>query len=278
MDSFIQGPAGRLAIRHKGLDASPSNAVILVQGANMSGQLGYDFSFDGRADYSMMEAMVGRGFGAVTFSIRGYRDSELSGSPLEVDTEAAIEDLDAVVAWAAGMGFLRPHLVGWSWGGRIVGHFAARHADRLDRLVLLDPALGGGNRIPFPGKEPWWSNTHAYFFDRLEAEFTELDARHALGRQVEALEPRSPNGIRLENETGSRQVVPSAVLAPTLMLYGHAAGAQNYMQGGVDRLEFFRALPNPDKAFVIVPGGGDYAHLQNPRARIFRAIADFLDG
>lgn len=61
-DLFIDGPAGKLSVRTKGLEAKPAHVVILVQGANLSGQLGYDFSFAGRSDYSMMEALVERGF------------------------------------------------------------------------------------------------------------------------------------------------------------------------------------------------------------------------
>jgi hypothetical protein len=60
------------------------------------------------------------------------------------------------------------------------------------------------------------------------------------------------------------------------MLYGSEAGKQDYMQGGWDRLLFFKSLANDDKTFVLVPGGGDYAHLQNPRARVFAASIDFL--
>ncbi len=57
-DLFIPGPAGKLSLRTTGLEAKPAHIVILVQGANLSGQLGYDFAFCGRSDYSMMEALV----------------------------------------------------------------------------------------------------------------------------------------------------------------------------------------------------------------------------
>ena len=60
------------------------------------------------------------------------------------------------------------------------------------------------------------------------------------------------------------------------MVYGAAAGKQDYMQGGWNRFAFFEALATDDKAYVSIPGGGDYAHLQNPRARMCRACIDFL--
>ncbi|MDH7973268.1 alpha/beta fold hydrolase [Sphingomonas sp. AR_OL41] len=278
IDLFIDGPAGKLSVRTKGLDAKAKHVVILVQGANLSGQLGYDFAFDGRQDYSFMEALVARGYGAVTFSIRGYRDSELADHPHSVKTDEAIADTAAVIDWVIAQGFARPHLLGWSWGGRIVGRYAETRSDRIGRLVLLDPAIGGGNKVPFPEKDDWWSNAAAYFRDRLELEFMEAAAHEQLAVQAERDEPRSPNGIRVENEEGSVAADAGLINAPTLMLYGVAAGMQNYMQGGSGRADFFERLGTQDKALVVVPGGGDYGHLQNARHRMWKTIADFLDG
>ncbi|KQS04138.1 hypothetical protein ASG11_07660 [Sphingomonas sp. Leaf357] len=277
-DLFIPGRAGKLSVRTKGLEGKPDHVVILVQGANLSGQLGYDFSFDGRSDYSFMEALVARGFGVVTFSIRGYRDSDLTDHPHSVQTEQAIEDTATVIDWVIAQGFARPHLLGWSWGGRIVARYAETRADTIGRMVMLDPAIGGGNIVPFPEKHDWWSNTAAYFRDRLELEFMEASAHEALAAQAEAEEPRSPNGIRVENENGSVAAVADRITCPTLMLYGFAAGMQNYMQGGSGRADFFERLATHDKALVIVPEGGDYGHLQNARYRMWKTIADFLDG
>jgi hypothetical protein len=48
------------------------------------------------------------------------------------------------------------------------------------------------------------------------------------------------------------------------------------MQGSVQRGDFFERLATDDKALVIVPGGGDYAHLQNPRRACQGAIVEFL--
>lgn len=277
-DLFIDGPAGNLSVRTKGLETKPAHVVVLVQGANLSGQLGYDFSFDERDDYSMMEALVARGFGVVTFSIRGYRDSELKGHPHGVKTDQAIEDTAAVIDWVIAQGFAKPHLLGWSWGGRIVARYAETRADRIGRMVMLDPAIGGGNKIPFPEGNDWWFNAAAYFRDRLELEFMEGKAHEALAMQAEANEPRAPNGIRVENEEGSIPAIADRITVPTLMLYGVAAGMQNYMQGGSGRADFFERLATHDKALVIVPDGGDYGHLQNARHRMWRVIADFLDG
>lgn len=272
---FIDGKAGKLAVRIK-RPAQSRGTVVLVQGANMSGQLGYDLQVEGHPDYSFMDALNQAGFTAITFSIRGYFQSELNGDPHDVQTGAAIEDLVSVLDWVDGLGGPKTHLLGWSWGGRITARMLEQYPDRIDRLVLFDPALGGGQIVPFPGKEKWWQNSYEYFYDRLHAEYTEEGIRVGVATQASTLELNAPNGIRVENENGSTPAKASAITRPTLMLYGEAAGSNAYMHGAAVPSAFFDAIPNQDKALVIVPGGCDYIHLQRPRRRVHRIVADFL--
>lgn len=275
-DLMIPGVAGRLAVRTKGLAHRPQEVVVLVQGANLSGQAGFDFHVEGRSDYSMMDALVARGIGAVTFSIRGYANSEIPADPLAIDTDAAIEDLVSVIDWLAARGHRRPHVAGWSWGGRIAARFAEQHPRRLARLALLDPALGG-NRTGEPPTEAWFSGSWDWWYEgRLVTRFAEPAARKALADFVVAVEPRSPAGIRLENARGTIAARPEQIDCPTLLLYGSDAARQDYMQGTMPRAEFFERLAARDKRFVIVPDCGDYAHLEIPRRRIQRELADFL--
>ena len=274
-DFFIPGRAGQLAARSKGPDTRPADVVVLVQGANLTGQAGFDFSFSGGQDYSLMDALVERGIGAVTFALRGYGQSDIPEDPLSIDTDAAIEDLASVVDWLANNGYLRPHLLGWSWGGRIAARYGEQNPERVARMVLLDPALGGGNLIPFEPEEPWWSGGWDYFHEK-EAQYGREEMRRALADYVVEHEPRSPNGIRRENARGSIAADPEALTCPTLMIYGSGAGKAAYMHGGIQRAEYFEKLPTDDKALVLVPGGGDYAHLQPARRRIHAAIADFV--
>ena len=274
-DLFIPGPAGKLAVRTRGLENRPAHVVVLVQGANLTGQAGFDFSFPRGEDYSLMSALVERGFGAVTLALRGYGDSDAPADPLSVDTDAAIEDLACVMDWLGNEGYACPHLLGWSWGGRIAARYGEKHPDRVGRMVLLDPALGGGNLIPFEPEEPWWSGGWEYFYER-EAQYGAEEMRRALADYAVEYEPRSPNGIRRENARGSIAADPEALACPVLMIYGNGAGKAAYMHGGIQRAEYFERLPTADKALVMVPGGGDYAHLQPARRRIHAEIAGFL--
>jgi pimeloyl-ACP methyl ester carboxylesterase len=276
-DLFVPGPNGRLAVRTKGLESRPEHVVLLVHASNITGQLAFDFSFPGGADYSTMDPLVAAGFGAVTFSLSGYGLSDPPPDPLGYDTGAAIRDLDAVVAWLAAEGWHRFHLLGWSWGGRIVGHYASRNPTRVERLILMDPALGGNAPVPpvpVAGEE-WWANRTVDYLKRLEPEYTDADGHRAFAEAVERESPRAPNGIRVENALGKTVAVePDALTMPVLLLYGHAAARAPYMRGKYTRQDFFEALPAEDKQFV--PRSSDYGHLQGTRRLFHRAIVGFL--
>ncbi len=272
----IDGPVGDLALRAKGLAEKPSQIVIMVQGSNLTGQSIFDFSFPGGERYSLMDEIVALGYGAVTFSLRGYGASTPPADPMTVTTEAAMEDLAAVFDWAAAEGYARPHLLAFSWGGRIAGRFAEGSGHRIGRLVLYDVARGGGDLVLPAPTEPWFVNTPEFYLEKFEPAFTEPALREALARHVLLHDARSPNGIRLENASYTTPVDPDKITTPTLMIYGVAGAQANYMKGGMERGEFFERLATDDKAFVILPGGGDFAHFQGARFRLFRAIGEFL--
>jgi pimeloyl-ACP methyl ester carboxylesterase len=278
-DLFVDGPNGRLSVRAKGLEAAPDRVVVLVHASNVTGQIAYDFSFPGGQDYSLLDALVAAGFGAVTFALSGYGLSDPPADPLAYDTEAAIADLAAVAAWVEAQGWPRIHLLGWSWGGRIAGHYAAREAARVERLILMDPALGGNAPVlPVPGAdEPWWYNRTKDYLVRLEPEYTDPDGHQAFAEAVERESPRAPNGIRVENALGRTVAVePDGLAMPVLLIYGHAAARAPYMRGKYSRQDFFELLPAEDKRFVIIPRSSDYGHLQGTRRLFHRAIVDFL--
>ena len=277
-DLFIDGPEGRLSVRTKGMERRPEHVVVMVQGSNLSGQTGYDFQYAPDNSYSIMDPIAEAGFGAMTFSLRGYGLSDPPADPLSIRTEQAIEDLEAVMAWLHGQGYPTVDLLGWSWGGRINGHYASRNPTRVRKIVFIGPALGGGALItPGPAAdEAWWINTRADYEKRLEAHLMDADARDAFIDHMLAYNPKAPNGIRAENAVGSKRVDASQVQCPALMIYGAEGGKQSYMQGNMPRSEFFEALPTKEKALFVMPGGGDYGHLQGSRRKYHRTIVEFL--
>ena len=277
---FVPGPAGRLSVLAKGLDDAPTRVAVLVQGSNLSGQTGYDFSFPGGSDFSMMDAIADRGAGrrhaAVTFALRGYGASDPPDDPLECGTDSAADDLAAVMDWVAAQGFPKATLLGWSWGARIAGRYIARRPDRCDGVIFLGPAIGGGEPILPAPTEPWWINTEADYRVRLDPALMEREPLEALIRHIVTNDPKAPNAIRVENARGSVPIDPAAITCPALLIYGSEGGKQAYMKGVMPREKFFEALATKDKLLAVVSDSSDYVMYQRRRRTVQHLVTQFL--
>jgi pimeloyl-ACP methyl ester carboxylesterase len=71
----------------------------------------------------------------------------LSEKPQDYDYTLATR-IDDIAALIASLGLKRVHLVVHDWGGAIGFGFAARHPDRVGRLVILNTAAFASKRIP----------------------------------------------------------------------------------------------------------------------------------
>jgi pimeloyl-ACP methyl ester carboxylesterase len=248
-----------------------------VQGALLTGQTAYDPPV-GPPDLSLLAVLADLGFAAVTFAIRGYGASTVPEDPLAISTEDAMEDLAAVIAWTlAETGLSRVSLLGWSWGGRVVGRFVETHPELVDRVVLMDPALGGNKPTPErTPTSPWKQLTAEEYRNRLEPDFTDPEIVESVARYAAATDTRAPMGVARESTLGPVPVRPELVVRPTLMIYGEAAARADYMQGAETREAFFGRLGTDDRSFVVVPEAGDYMQFQRGRLRLHEHLATFL--
>src|SRR5215212_10409562 len=57
---------------------------------------------------------------------------------------------DRIAGWVADEGLPRVHIAGHSLGGAVAARLAARHPDRIDRLVLVDAAIRPEGTRPTP--------------------------------------------------------------------------------------------------------------------------------
>jgi epoxide hydrolase 4 len=79
--------------------------------------------------------LVEAGFTVITPDLRGYGESD---APSGVEAYTVDELAGDVAAIVRASGHARAHIVGHDWGGIVAWHFAAAHADLLDRLVILN--------------------------------------------------------------------------------------------------------------------------------------------
>jgi pimeloyl-ACP methyl ester carboxylesterase len=277
IDTTTTGPVGDLAIRARGVRPGAPAAVVLVQGALLSGQTAYDIPV-GPPDLALLRVLSELGYAAVTFAIRGYGASAVPDEPLQISTEDAITDLDAVVEWTrAQTGLERVSVLGWSWGGRIAARWAEDNAEVLDRLILMDPALGG--TPPMPDRvptSPWKELTVEEYRTRLEPDFIDPETCEAVARYAAQVDMRAPMGVAREGCMSPTPADPTRIVRPTLMVYGHAAARADYMQGAETRESFFGRLATDERVFAIVPDAGDYMQFQRGRFGLHEHLDHFL--
>ncbi|HKW22313.1 MAG TPA: alpha/beta fold hydrolase [Ktedonobacterales bacterium] len=87
--------------------------------------------------------VFGREYRTIAMDHRDTGDSD------EATADYTVADLaDDAAALLKALGIARAHVVGISLGGFTALQFALRHADMLDRLVLVATSAGGGAHVP----------------------------------------------------------------------------------------------------------------------------------
>jgi pimeloyl-ACP methyl ester carboxylesterase len=147
--------------------------VLFVHGAGTPAEVAFDVPY---ADYSWMGYLAAAGFDVFSMDMTGYGRSTRPSAMNEVcnlsaEQQSAIgrepceatytqqlttigsdwDDIDAVVEHIRSLRRVeRVSLVGWSLGGPRAGGYAARHPDRVEKLVLLAPAYDRARRAEPP--------------------------------------------------------------------------------------------------------------------------------
>jgi pimeloyl-ACP methyl ester carboxylesterase len=155
--------------------------VLFVHGAGTPAEVAFDVPY---GDYSWMGFLANAGFDVFSMDMTGYGRSTRPASmndpcnlaqnqqktfvpgfipavctpsyPRNVTTIASDwNDIDAVVDYIRTARHVdRVSLLAWSLGGPRAGGYAARHADKVQRLVLLAPAYGRTGPTEAPATVP----------------------------------------------------------------------------------------------------------------------------
>src|SRR5437773_357732 len=172
----IAGQTTQIYVRERSKAATPlrsanlaDRVVLFVHGAGTPAEVAFDVPYQ---DYSWMGYLAGAGFDVFSMDTTGYGRSTRPAAmndPCNLSQEqqktfvpgflaapcaasysrnvttiaSDWNDIDAVVDYIRALRHVaRVSLVAWSLGGPRAGGYAARHAEKVQKLVLLAPAYG----------------------------------------------------------------------------------------------------------------------------------------
>jgi len=234
-------------------------------------------------EYSLMNVFARYGYDVWTMDHENYgKSSRTSGNS---DIASGAEDLKAGIELVAReTGQQKVHLFGESSGALRVGVYAMHHPESIDRLVLAAFTYKGEGSPTLTERAKQLDSYRAHntrLRDRamIRSIFTRdkpgtsdpklaeilADAELKFGDQV-------PTGTYLDMTANLPVVDPTRVLAPVLMLRGEYDGIATVKDIG----EFFMALPNGDRQFVILPGSAHSLAFAINRRPFWHAMQAFL--
>ncbi len=238
--------------------------------------------------------LAAAGFHVIVPDMRGYNLSEVVEGVDAYRIDVLANDV-AGIADALGIG--RFHLVAHDWGGLVAWWTAVRHAERIDRLVVMDaphPDVWGPQALKHPTQVlrstyamffqlPWAPEAMLGSFDHagLRAMMEKTARKDAfapgdLDRYVEAWSHQPGSLTAMLNyyrALGRREKtsLPPRITAPTLVLWGEHDGALE--------LHLAEASVNlcDDARLEVIAGTTHWLHLEEPD-RIASAIIAHLSG
>lgn len=263
VEHWTQKGTVKLFLWRKAAPAGPTNGTILfVHGSSMASQPTFDLQVPGRPDSSVMEWFATRGFDTWCMDHEGYGRSDKS-RPINSDIANGADDLAAASAYVLKHSQHQKLLVyGISSGALRGALFAQRHPERVARLAL-DAFVWTGKGSPTLAerkkKLAEFRSKHRRPIDRafVRSIFTRDHPGTADNATIEAfaaailkLDDSVPTGTYVDMCAKLPVVDPAKITVPTIVMRGEFDGIASLE----DLVEFWRALPNPDKQFAVMAG------------------------
>src|SRR5215213_7402940 len=247
--------------KNAGDPSGPAGRILFVHGSSMASQPTFDLQ-GGRADASVMDFFAARGYDTWCVDMEGYGRSTKTR-----DNNAPIaygaDDCFAAASYIEKLRGKRPLLVyGISSGALRAALFAQRHPEMVARLALDamvwtgegSPTLAErSKRLPefrAKNRRPIDRKFVRSIFERDHPGTADDNVIEAFADAILKLDDSIPNGTYIDMCNHLPVVDPTKIVVPTIVMRGEYDG----IAGFKDLLNFFEALPNPDKQFAVMPG------------------------
>lgn len=286
------------------------HVALFVHGAGTPAEVAFDVP---QPDYSWMAFLARAGFDVFAMDTTGYgrsvrpaamtdacnlakdRQAPFVAAPCAPSYPHAMttiasdwNDIDAVVDYIRALRRVeRVSLLGWSLGGPRAGGYAAQHADKVQKLVLLAPAY---NRSA-PASAPAAPAAVAAFNTQTRDEFyanwdrqvgcpAQYDpaVAESVWAEMLASDPVGATwgpGVRRAPQTttwGWNQAAAAKTATPTLMIAG-----QHDKQVAPERVrDLYTDLASPQKILIDLACSSHNAMWEKNRLLLFRASLEWL--
>lgn len=258
--------------------------VFLVHGSSNSARSSYDLTVPGKGDYSLMNVLAGYGYDVWTMDHDGYGYSGSSGN--NSDIASGVEDLKAAMTIVAHeTGQQRAHFYGTSSGGIRAAAFAQAEPGHVGRLALCAFTYKGNGAAEIerrrkridalrasPRRKRDAAMISSIFMRDGHPEFYDPAMVEALIAEEMKFGHEIPSGTYLDMAANLPIVDPKRILSPVLMLRGEFDGNST----NDDLLDFYRQLPNGDRAFIILPQTAHSSGYSKNRHLLYYALRSFL--
>ncbi|MGV4983845.1 alpha/beta fold hydrolase [Streptomyces sp. NRAIS4] len=224
--------------------------------------------------------------------LRGTGDSAVPADPETYRCDRMVEDVEI---WRAHMGLEHMDLLAHSAGAALAVLYAARHPQRVRRLLLITPnpsALGMRATLEdrlaaarLRTREPWFAEAFPAFQAWLagEADFDEVFMPFFYGRWDDAArahteaEPEQTNEEAAERYFADDAFTPDATRTALAQLTAPVLVHAGELDGG-PRPDLARRAAEafPEAEVAVQPGAGHYPWLDDPEWFVRRVLA-FLD-
>jgi len=228
------------------------------------------------ADHSMFDAfvpMLSDDFTVIAYDQRDSGDTKNPASPYGFEELA-----DDAAALIAALGYPHVNVFGTSFGGVIAQVLAARHAERIDHLVLSSTFRPGAPLRSINPDFPRFVQLRSRLPDSI-GEFAKFFfTPDYLAKHPEALSVFAGSKRTDEQQARRGAVIPRPIsvdirkiTAPTLVL----VGAEDCLIPPAHSLSLAREIANARA--VTIPGVGHVGTRQDPAA-VAAAVKEFLQG
>ncbi|MFT4816365.1 MAG: pimeloyl-ACP methyl ester carboxylesterase [Pseudohongiellaceae bacterium] len=252
--------------------AQPKGHILLHHGRTWSSIPDFDLQVSGE-DLSLMDGFNDMGYSVWALDARGYGETPRDSSGWNTPDRAA-QDLSIVLDWLRARNGEATHVWGWSYGSMVAQLTAQRYPQAMLSVTLFgyptdpDAEIPQSNSQTEPSARPTTRAAAASDFI-----VPGSISQHAIDTYVAAALKADPIRADWNQQHQWNALDGEALALPTLLLQAEF----DPLADTDAHARFFAKIANPNKQWVVLPGGDHAALLETPRAKLIKSTVDFIE-